>query len=161
MVIFHRLVLYLRSLRKPCSLQLTWIKKSWHHFNSMEIDRDVKCALLGSRNRTPLQERPFEIVTKQGRTEKRLLGAQQLEKCFFSGLLTGSRRPLLSLPFLLCWHREDEESWWFFNKSLQSFLSLSLLSQKKLRKNCRLSWFQTTIQSDTSMFPFPELLSKK
>ena len=45
-----------------------------YNFNLLEMDRDVKFALLDSPNRPPPQNWPFEVVTKQERTEKRSLG---------------------------------------------------------------------------------------
>ena len=47
------------------------------------MDRDLKFALLDSPNRPPLQNWPFEIVTKQGKTENRPLRPQYLDKYTF------------------------------------------------------------------------------
>ena len=47
------------------------------------MDRDIKFALLDNPNKPPLQVWPYELVTKQGKQEKRTLGPQNLERYQF------------------------------------------------------------------------------
>ena len=75
----------------------------------------------------------------------------------FCGLLKDSRRRLLSLLFVLCWHRGDKKSWRFFRSTTchQAFSSslhacqttCSLIRKvpitKKLWRKRRLSWIQS------------------
>ena len=47
------------------------------------MDRDIKFTLLDNPNKPPLQVWPYELVTKQGKQEKRTLGPQHLERYQF------------------------------------------------------------------------------
>ena len=85
-----------QALQSPAYIDL-----GVYNFNSLEMDRDVKLALLDSPNRPPLQNWSFEVVTKQRRTEEIVWTTSSREVHFF-GLLNDSRTPLLSLLFLLC-----------------------------------------------------------
>ena len=52
-------------------------------YSSLDIDRDIKFALLDNPNKLPLQFWPYELVTKQGSQEKRTVGPQHLERYQF------------------------------------------------------------------------------
>ena len=53
------------------------------NFSSLDMDRDIKFALLDNPNKPPLQVWPYKLVTKQGKQEKRTLGPQHLERYQF------------------------------------------------------------------------------
>ena len=61
----------------------SYIDLGIYNFSSLDMDRDIKFALLDNPNKPPLQVWPYELVTKQGKQEKRTLGPQHLERYQF------------------------------------------------------------------------------